>query len=87
MSVLRRDIASFEQMRLELEARHPRAWVLFYQGQFVDAFAEFEDAASVAADRFEAGPYLIRQVGAPPAVQLPGGMIFTPSHAVNASRL
>lgn len=87
MSVLGLDISAFERMRPELEAQSPRAWVLFYRGQYVDAFDDFEKAASVAVERFDAGPYLIRQVGAAPAVQLPGGMIFTPSHAVSSSRL
>lgn len=87
MSVLSQDISAFERMRSKLEAQHPRAWVLFYRGQYVDAFADFETAASIAVERFDAGPYLIRQVGAAPAVQLPGGMVFTPSHAINSSRL
>lgn len=87
MSVLERDISTFEKMRVQLEARHPRAWVLFHDGEFVGAFTDFEEAASIAVERFDAGPYLIRQVGAPSAVQLPGGMVFTPAHAVNASRL
>lgn len=87
MSILSRDIATFERMRGDLEARHPRAWVLFHQGQFVEAFARFEDAASAAVERFDTGPYLIRQLGAAAAVQLPGGMVFRPSHAVDASRI
>ncbi|MDI1279952.1 hypothetical protein [Brevundimonas sp.] len=87
MSVLSRDISAFEHMRPQLEARHPGGWVLFYRGAFVEAFADFETAASTAVERFDAGPYLIRQLGAARAVQLPGGMTFTPSHAVTSSRL
>lgn len=87
MSVLSRDISAFEHMRPQLEARHPRAWVLFYRGRFVETFADFEAAASVAVERFDAGPYLIRQIGAARAVQLPGGMVFTPSHAIDSGRL
>lgn len=86
MSVLRDDIAAFDQMRTELEAKHANAWVVFHRGQFVDAFPDFEAAASVAVDRFDAGPYLIRQVGAEP-IQLPGGMIFTPAHVLGAGGL
>lgn len=87
MTVLKDDIASFERMRRELEAHHFNEWVVFYRGQFVAVFPDFETAASVAVEQFENGPYLIRQVGAPAAVQLPGGMIFTPAHAVSSSGL
>lgn len=86
MTVLRDDIAAFDRMREDLEAKHANEWVLFHGGQFVDAFADFESAATVAVDRFNAGPYLIRQVGAQP-VQLPGGMLFTPAHILGASRV
>lgn len=81
MAVLRDDIAAFDAMKAELEADHWREWVVFHQGVFVGAFPDFETAASEAVERFDAGPYLIRQVGAPP-VQLPGGMVFTPAHVL-----
>ena len=86
MHVLKEDIAAFERMRTELEADHEFEWVVFYQGSFVGAFRDFEAAAEEALERFDIGPYLIRQVGAPP-VQLPGGMIFTPAHAFGPSRI
>jgi hypothetical protein len=79
MTVLRDDIAAFDRMRPELEANHRAAWVLFHAGEFIGAFDDFEAAATVAVDRFDAGPFLIRQVEARP-VQLPGGMVFTPAH-------
>ncbi len=85
MIVLEDDIAAFDRMRPELEANHFKQWVVFYHGALVDAFSDFEDAASAAVERFDTGPYLIRQVGAPSAVQLPGGMVFTPAHVLNAS--
>jgi hypothetical protein len=83
MASLGADIAAFERLKGELEARHNRAWVLFHDGALVDAFPDFETAASVAVDRFDQGPYLIRQLGAG-VVQLPGGMVFRPSHALGA---
>ncbi len=86
MTVLTADIAAFDRMRSELEANHWREWVLFHDGEFIDAFADFESAAETAVSRFDAGPYLIRQVGAEP-VQLHGGMVFTPAHILGASRL
>jgi hypothetical protein len=86
MADLRADIAAFERMRPELEARHRNEWVLFHDGQLVSAFPDFEAAASAAVDRFDRGPYLIRQVGAE-AIQLPGGMVFRPTHALDTSGL
>lgn len=86
MSVLKDDIAAFEKMRSRLEAEHDREWVVFHGGEFIGAFEDFEMAAEEALERFDVGPYLIRQVGAPP-VQLPGGMVFTPAHAFGPSGL
>jgi hypothetical protein len=86
MPNLTADIAAFERMRTELEADHFHEWVLFYGGQFVGAFSDFESAATAAVDRFDVGPYLIRQVGAGP-VQLPGGLVFRPAHAIDAGGL
>ena len=81
MSVLKDDIAAFERMRATLEAEHDQEWVVFHRGAYVGAFKTFEAAAEEALERFDLGPYLIRQVGALP-VQLPGGMVFTPAQAV-----
>jgi hypothetical protein len=86
MAMLRDDIAAFDRMRAELESKHWNKWVVFHQGRFVDAYADFEAAAASAVERFDSGPYLIRQVGAPP-VQLPGGMVFTPAHVLGAGGL
>lgn len=86
MGVLKDDIAAFEQMRKDLEARHLKAWVVFHQGRFEGVFPDFESAAESALDRFDRGPYLIRQVGAGP-VQLSGGMVFQPSHAHGPGRI
>ncbi len=87
MTVLDDDIAAFESMRAELAARHHNEWVVFHHGRFVDAYPDFESAAASAVERFDTGPYLIRQIGAPSAVQLTGGMVFTPAHALGAGRL
>lgn len=86
MASLKKDIAAFDRMRAELEAQHLHEWVLFRDGKFVDAFPDFDAAATMAVERFDQGPYLIRQVGAGP-VQLPGGMVFRPAHALYTSGL
>lgn len=86
MATLKADIAAFERMRIELEARYLRQWVLFHGGELVGAYPDFEAAAIDAEERFDNDPCLIRQVGAGP-VQLPGGMVFRPSHALDTSGL
>jgi hypothetical protein len=85
MTSLKPDIVAFERMKAELEANHLHARVLFHDAAFVGAFPDFE-AATVAVERFDTGPYLIRQVGAG-AVQLPGGMVFRPAHALDTGGL
>jgi hypothetical protein len=87
MSILGQDIAAFDRMRASLEAEHDKQWVVIHRGEFIATFPDFEAAAAAAVERFGAGPYLIRQIGAPAAVQLPGGMIFTPAHALGAGGL
>jgi len=86
MGVLKDDIAAFERMRGELEAEHLKEWVVFFGGRFEGVFPDFESAAESALERFDLGPYLIRQVGAG-AIHLGGGMIFQPSHAHGPDRL
>lgn len=86
MTILRRDIAAFDEMRDVLEAQHAGQWVVFHKGRFEGVYADFETAATDAVERFDDGPYLIRQVGAPP-IQLPGGMVFTPAHVLGAGRI
>jgi hypothetical protein len=86
MANLKQDIAAFDRMKAKLEAKHRHDWVLFHDGEFVGVFADFEAAATVAVERFDDGPYLIRQVGAGP-VQLPCGMVFRPAHALDTSGL
>jgi len=79
MTSLRENIAAFDAVKAYLEADHLGEWVVFEGGTFIKAFKSFEEAAAEAVDRFENSAYLIRQVGAPP-VQLPGGMVFRPTH-------
>ena len=86
MTVLRDDIAAFDGMKAELDEKYSGQWVVFHHGEFVGAFGDFEDAASIAVERFDTGPYLIRQVGAQ-RVQLPGGMVFTPAHVLGSGGL
>lgn len=85
MADLKADIAAFERMRGELEAEHLHSWVVFHRGKVVGVFPDFE-AAATAVEGSDRDPCLIRQVGAGP-VQLPGGMVFRPAHALDTSGL
>ncbi len=77
MSTLSGQISAYEEKRSVLEADYFGKWVVFYGGQLVDAYESFEEAAEDAVRRFGRGPYLIRQVGAPPA-SLPASILFRP---------
>ena len=68
MNALRKEIDAYERMRDHLEANHFRKWVVVHDEKFIGAYESFEDAAIDAAKRFGRGPYLIRQVAAPPTV-------------------
>ena len=86
MANLQEDIAAFDEMKVSLEAEHLNEWVVFYRGKLAGLFANFESAAEEALERFDNGPYLIRQIGAGP-VQLSGGMIMRPAHAHGPGRV
>ena len=86
MPTLSADIAAFDRMTAQLEADHMHAWVLFHAGEFLGAFDDFEAAATFATDQFDGSPCLIRKIGAGP-IQLPGGMVFRPAHALDSRGL
>ena len=73
--ILDREIAAFEALRDELERDHLYDWVVFHDEQFIGAYEDFQDAAAEAVRRFGRGPYLIRQVGAPPK-RLPTSVMY-----------
>lgn len=79
MANLDDDIAFFETQRAGLEAHHMGKWVLVHEQRLEGHFNAFEEAADQAVTRFGAGPYLIRQVGAPPVV-LPASAMFNVTH-------
>ena len=69
------EIAAYDEMREELEAKHTGKWVLFHGRQLISLYDTFEAVAEDAVRRFGRGPYLIRQVGAPPVV-LPASVMY-----------
>lgn len=78
MMNLDRDIAAYEQMRSDL--------VLVYNERLVGTYDSLEAAAREAVQKFGRGPYLIRQVGAPP-VTIPASVAFNLYHAGHEMRL
>ncbi len=65
---LETEIAAYEAKREELERLYNGKFVIFHGEDFVGAFDSFDAAAEEAVRRFGRGPYLIRQVGAPPLI-------------------
>ena len=79
MANVKRNIAAFEAMELDLVAEHPGDWVLVHDEQLIGTYPTFDEAAREAVSRFGRGPYLIRQIGAP-RVTLPASVLY---HAID----
>ncbi len=76
---LKKEIETFEKMKDELEAKHMNKWVLIYGDQLISVDDSFQQVAGEAVAKFGRGPYLIRQVGAPPVV-FPISVVFKLPH-------
>jgi hypothetical protein len=75
MPNINKDIEYYESIRNDLEAKNTSKWCLIHDQQLIDLFETFEEAAQKAVKLFGKGPYLIRQIGAPPIV-LPASVAF-----------
>lgn len=71
------ELAAYQTMQADLEAHHMGEWVVIHDGKLIGTYDTFEVAASQAVKRFGRGPYLIRQIGAPP-VTLPASVMYIP---------
>jgi hypothetical protein len=80
MAELDREIAAYESMRADLENRQMGEWALVFHENLIGVFPTFDEAAQVAVENYGRGPYLIRQVGAPP-VTMPASVIYNFRHA------
>jgi hypothetical protein len=79
------EIAAYDGLRESLEADHTGEWVLIHDQKLISLFESFEEAAGAAVEQFGRGPYLIRQVGAPPVV-LPASIMYpVPAPPINGS--
>jgi hypothetical protein len=80
MSELDNEIAAYETMRASLENHYMGQWVLVFGGKLEGVYHSFEVAAGDAVARHGRGPYLIRQVGAPP-MTMPASVMYNLQNA------
>lgn len=86
MAELAQEIAAYDAMRADLEAAHLGKWVVVHDQELVEVYDSFEGAAEDAVRRFGRGPYLIRQIGAPP-VTLPASVLYRPVYGNDKMRV
>lgn len=70
-----KELVTYERIRQELEAHHMGEWALVRGEELVGTYASFDEAAKEAVAKYGRGPYLIRQVGAPP-ITLPASVAY-----------
>jgi hypothetical protein len=75
MIELDREIAAYETMRADLENHHMGDWALVFNEKLIGIYPTFDETAQVAVREFGRGPYLIRQVGAPP-ITMPASVVY-----------
>ena len=75
MTTIDEEIAAYEAMQAKLESEHMGEWVMMRERKLVGLFPTAEAASAEAIKLFGRGPYLIRQVGAPP-LRLPVSVIY-----------
>jgi len=68
MAALDTELRAYRMEASKLEAAYFGKWVIFRESSLIGIHDTFESAAADAVNRFGRGPYLIRQVGAPPIV-------------------
>jgi hypothetical protein len=62
MAELKDDIAAYDAMKADLEAKSLGKWVVVHERKLIGTYDSFDAAAKEAVHRFGRGPYLIRQV-------------------------
>lgn len=62
------EIAAYQKQAAELETSHADEWVIFKGDNLIALHKTFDAAAADATNQFGRGPFLIRQIGAPPIV-------------------
>ncbi len=80
MAGLSEELAAYIGMLDHLEDNYLAQWVVIHNEELVGSYPTFQEAAEDAVRRFGRGPYLIRQVGAPP-LTLPVSVVHRPGRA------
>ena len=86
MAELKDEIAAYEKLRADLEAKVLGKWALVHDTKLAGTYDSFELAAEEAVSKFGRGPYLIRQIGAPP-ITMPVSVLYHSVHENNKVRL
>jgi hypothetical protein len=86
MADLNQEIVAYEKMQNSLEVKHTGKWVVIHDGTLIAVYDFFEAAANDAVEKFGRGPFLIRQVGAPP-MTLPASVMYNPDHGPDEMRI
>lgn len=82
MAELSEEIAAYDALKGDLEAKHLGKWALVHDRKLVDVYDTFDAAAESAVRQFGRGPYLIRQIGVPP-LTLPASVMYQPIYGDN----
>ncbi len=77
MAEVDKEIAAYDKLQFELESANTGKWVLIKDEVLIGLYETLEAAAGEAVKKFGRGPYLIRQIGAPP-ITLPASVVFFP---------
>lgn len=77
MADLQEEISAYDAMRAALETKFLGKWALVHDRTLIGTYETFEAVAEDAVQRFGRGPYLIRQIGAPP-LTLPASVLYHP---------
>jgi len=79
MADIKKDIEFYNTIKSDLELTNIGKWILIHDQKSINIYDGFENAAENAVKLFGRGPYLIRQIGAPP-ITLPASVAFRVSH-------
>ena len=77
MMTLEKEIQLYDEMRAELEEKYFNRWIIIRGTKVSGPFEDSAECVQFAIEHFGRGPYLIRQVGAPP-LHLPASAILVP---------
>jgi hypothetical protein len=75
---LEKEIALYDSNLEEYTKYYLGKFIVIHDNEFIGAFDTFPNAAAEAVRRFGRGPYLIRQVGAPPP-SIPVSWLYRPA--------